>query len=29
MAEQLFGTNAAQKIIGEDDKMIQKLLALD
>ncbi|MBQ0736626.1 S41 family peptidase [Aquimarina celericrescens] len=29
MAEQLFGTNAAQRIIGEDDKMIQKLLALD
>ena len=29
MAEQLFGTNAAQKIIGEDDKMIQKILALD
>ncbi|MBW2961972.1 S41 family peptidase [Mesonia aestuariivivens] len=29
MAEQLFGTNAAQKIISQDDKMIQKVLSLD
>jgi len=28
MAQQLFGTNAFEKIINKDDKMLQKVLSI-